>query len=84
MKTDREIVDSCNELARELLRLLGFCSPDGVKIYESRNPRCQLAWRMAVEAFDHIEGTDVDDALIEAREEEIQVRIQQFQFDPVI
>lgn len=82
-KTDCEIVESCNNLAREFLRHLGF-NTTCERLYDSENPRAQLVWEMAVEAFDHIEGTSVHDALIEVQEEDAATEIEKFAYDPVI
>ncbi len=63
MKTDREIVDECNALARSFYKMQGCEVPDGFKFYEATHPMEAGCWNMAVLAYDHIEGTDVDSAL---------------------
>lgn len=69
MKTSREIVDSreivkqCNALACEFYRLQGCQSPEGFQFYRAHHPAEARCWAMAVAAYDHIEGTDVDAAL---------------------
>lgn len=63
MKTDQEIVDQCNQLARVFYKSMGCQVPDGFKFWESVHPQEIGCWHMAVAAYEHIEGTDVEDAL---------------------
>jgi hypothetical protein len=54
-KTDEQIVAECKELAREFFLMLGYQVRDGFKFYPAhRNGRVQLAWKMAVKAYEHI------------------------------
>lgn len=72
MKTNREIVDECNELARTLYATNGYEVPDDYKMYDATHPQEKGAWAMAVYAYDHIEGTDVENALAELEEEDLK------------
>lgn len=83
-RTDRQIVELCNELAIKLMSHMGFKVQGDRRLYDSEHPRAQLAWGMAIEAFAVIEGTDVADALIEVREQDRDAEIAKFQFNPVI
>lgn len=69
MKTEREIVDGCNRLAQKFYRLLGYVVPDDCKMYEATHPHEMSMWQMAVEAYEHIEDTDVENALSNILEE---------------
>jgi hypothetical protein len=62
-KTPREIVDAANDLARQFYRMQGCQVPDGFRFHEAHHPAEVGCWNMAVLAYDHIEGTDVEDAL---------------------
>lgn len=63
VKTEREIVEACNGLARTFYGMQGCKVPDGFKFYEAHHPAEVACWQMAVAAYDHIEGTDVEDCL---------------------
>ena len=63
MKTEQQIVDGCNALARNFYLMHECQVPDGHKFYEATHPMEVLMWNLAVHAYDHIEGTDVADAL---------------------
>ena len=64
-RTAAEIVDETNCLARELLRLLGFAAPEGIRFYKSGHPRIQEAWALARAAQIYLTETDPEDALME-------------------
>ncbi len=63
MKTEQQIVEDCNALARQFYKMQGCKVPDDFKFYEAHHPMEVRCWNMAVLAYDHIEGTDVDDCL---------------------
>lgn len=63
MKTEQEIVDDCNQLARAFYEMQGYQVPDDFKFYKARHPAEVGVWNMAVLAYEHIEGTDVEDCL---------------------
>lgn len=76
-KSDRQIIDEANELAREFHRQEGYAVMDGFKFYESDHPRAIKAWNMAVIAYEHLTGTDLTDVLCginDEPEQEIQYR----------
>ena len=63
MKTEKEIVDQCNQLARLFYEMHGCEVPDDFKFYDAHHPTETGCWNMAVAAYSHIEGTDVEDCL---------------------
>lgn len=63
MKTDQQVVDECLELADTFYAMHGMVSRPGFRYYESPHPMEQAMWSLAVYAYDHIEGTDVQGAL---------------------
>lgn len=65
LKTEKQIVDDTNKLARLFYKMSGNAVPDGDKFYEAHHSAEVLCWDMAMAAYDHIEGTDVIDALCE-------------------
>lgn len=69
-KTEREIVDDCNKLARLYYAMQGCEVPDDFKFYEANHPMEVGCWNMAVAAYDHIEGTDVEDCLSALEDDE--------------
>ena len=62
-KTERQIVNECNELARKFYNMQDCEVPDDFKFYKAHHPMEVGCWNMAVAAYDHIEGTDVEDCL---------------------
>lgn len=69
IKTEREIVDGCNELARLFYSMQGYQVPDDYRFYEAHHPHEVGCWNMAVAAYEHIEGTPVEDALSNLEDE---------------
>lgn len=65
MRTDQQIVDETNELARLCLSYIGtgYEAPDDTKFYETTNPRGQQAWAMACKIMELVTKTEVADAL---------------------
>lgn len=70
-RTEEEIVDRANELARKFYAGMGYAVPDNFKFYESSHPQEWLCWDMAVVAFAMIEGTDVKQALEHVEDEKV-------------
>lgn len=65
-RTDRQIVDETNALARYIMADLvctGYQVPDGWKFYEEADPRSQKAWNSAVTIMEMITFTNAEDAL---------------------
>lgn len=66
-RTDEEIVDQTNRLAREMLRLtgVGYEVPEGYQFHleKDRHPRARNAWDMARIAQEMLTSTDPQDAL---------------------
>lgn len=66
MRTDQQIVDETNQLARYLLSNLigsGYEVSDDHKFYEAEDPRSRRAWNGAVEIMQMLTKTDANDAL---------------------
>lgn len=66
MRTDQQIVDETNELARYIMSNLigtGYEVSDDHKFYESTAPRSREAWNAAVEIMQMLTKTDANDAL---------------------
>lgn len=64
-KTDAVIVEETNKLARQFYLMRCNAVLDDFKFYESRSPMMVSCWEMAVEAYRHIDGTPVMEALME-------------------
>lgn len=61
--TDRELVDKCNSLAIHFYRMAGYVVEPTYKMYEASHPQERGFWNMAVEAFEFVNGSDVENAL---------------------
>lgn len=68
MRTDQEIVQQTNILARELYRLRGHVVPEGYRFDQSTHPHEREAWAGACAAQLQLTETDPDDALGEDEE----------------
>lgn len=62
-RTDQEIVDQTNDLARKFALQMQYEMPESYKFYESNNPRAICFWRMACKAQEELTDTDPMDAL---------------------
>ena len=63
LKTDEQLVDECNKLARLFYKMSGCNVPDGYKFYQATHPAESGCWDMAVAAYEHIAHTDISEAL---------------------
>lgn len=63
MRTEQQIVDDANALARVFYGILGYQVEPGYRFDEATHPQEVAMWSMAVIAYENIEGTDVEDAL---------------------
>lgn len=68
-KSAQQIVDECNGLAHTFYEMQGCQRPEEFKFYEATHPTEKGMWELAVAAYDHIEGTDVEECLSEVRDE---------------
>lgn len=68
-KTNREIVDGANALARRLYALRGYAVPEGYRFDRATHPHEVEAWQAAVLAYEFIDCTDVENALAECEDE---------------
>lgn len=69
MRTEQEIVDDANALARVFYGLLGYQVEAGYRFDAATHPQETAMWRMAVIAYENIEGTDVEDALSQTEDD---------------
>lgn len=67
MRTDQEIIDQTNELARELLLMMGYQVAEDFKFYSTDqcHPKIHAAWEMAKKAQEILTETEVENALAE-------------------
>lgn len=63
MRTDEQICDQTNELARELYALRGYSVPAGYRFDKATHPHEVEAWRGACAAQRLLTDTDPEDAL---------------------
>ena len=67
IRTDREIVDQTNDMARVFYEMLGYMVPSGHRFYEldrvNYHPQESLCWAMACLAHKELTGTDPYDAV---------------------
>lgn len=69
-RTDQEVIDQTNELARELYRIRGYIRPRGYRFDKATHPHEVESWSGACEAQRMLTLTDPDDALMELEEED--------------
>lgn len=63
MKTDQQLVDSCNHLAGQFYAAMGYQVSKGYRFDKATHPQERMCWRMAVWAFEEVNGTDIESAL---------------------
>lgn len=68
--TDQEIVDQANDLAAQFYKAHGYEVPEGYKFHEATHPHEVSMWNMAVLAYEHLTGTDLNDALCNIEDED--------------
>ncbi len=66
---NKTLVRRCNRLARKFYAMQGYEVRKGFKFYDSMHPQERGCWNMAVAAYEHIRGDEVDGALDELRDE---------------
>lgn len=69
-KTDRQLVDEANELARRLASVQGFQVPANFRFEAATNPRARVVWEMVRIAYEVIEGTSIEDAVTNLEDEQ--------------
>lgn len=62
-KSNREVVDDANDLARRFYKMHGYQVSEGYRFDEATHPQEQAMWDMAVQAYKFILDLDVEDAL---------------------
>ncbi len=63
-KTDKQIVEECNALAKKLAATQGWVWSNGdMPLHESTTSRAKEYWALAALAYEHITKTDPYDAL---------------------
>lgn len=70
MRTDQQIIDQTNDLARTLYRLRGYQVPEGYRFDKATHPDERGAWLGAVAAQMFLTDTDPVAILAEMEEEE--------------
>lgn len=76
VRTDEEIVEQTNALARLALTYIGTGNevPEGHKFYDEPDPRSQKAWQFACEVQELLTATDPNDAVAALPEPEPEPR----------
>lgn len=67
----KNIVKKCNDLARAFYKMQGYQVSSGFKFWRAHHPQEAGAWNMAKVACEHLRNFDVDAALTEIGEEQI-------------
>ena len=67
-RSDREIVDQTNELARKFYALSGNVVKEGYRFDKAHHPQEQLMWGMACVAQELLTETEPETALMELEE----------------
>jgi len=62
-RTDRQLVDTANALARRFYARMGYQVPEGYRFDEATHPHEVMCWENAVDAFTIIADVSVYDAL---------------------
>lgn len=62
-RTDKQIVEDANDLARKFYLALGYQAKKGFRFDLSCHPQERDMWRLACLAYEEIHGTDVEEAL---------------------
>ena len=65
MEENKKIVKEANELARKFYLAHGYNVEKGYRFDQATHPQEQGMWNLAVMAYSFIEGTDVEEALVE-------------------
>jgi hypothetical protein len=65
-----EIIREANELARSFYALHGCVVPDGYRFDKAHHPHELMMWQLAVEAYDRLRATSLDDVLTEIEDDE--------------
>ena len=63
MRTEQQIIDQTNELARQLYRLAGYDVKKGYDFSNATHPQVKLAWAGACVAQLMLTDTDPEDAV---------------------
>lgn len=71
-RTDAEIVAGANELARKIYAGMGYRARKGYRFDRAAHPQELGCWNAAVMAYEHVDGTDVENALDNLDEDEAE------------
>ncbi len=66
--TNEELLESANDLARLLYRLRGYDVPRNYRFDRATHPQEVAVWSIVVIAYEHIEGTDLEEVIAELEE----------------
>jgi hypothetical protein len=64
MRTDQEIIDQTNRLARAFYNLQGYQVPEGYEFNRASHPNERALWHMACAAQFELTETDPNEALV--------------------
>ena len=67
-KSSQQIVDEANELARDFYKSMGCTVLKGYRFDQATHPQEIGMWNLAAIAYEHIEGTDIVEAVAETKE----------------
>jgi len=67
---DEQLVKAANGLARRFYKMMGYEVGADYLFYNATHPQEKLCWDMAVEAFEALRDTDIEDALANMRDEQ--------------
>lgn len=60
---DREIIEKCNDLAREFYKMMGYVRTKSFSFYQATHTQERLCWEMARLACETLSGDEIEDAL---------------------
>lgn len=68
-RTDKEVIDQTNMLAREFYLIRGYTVAEGYRFDKATHPHERQCWAMACFAQQELTGTDPEDAITNAEDE---------------
>lgn len=70
--TNAELIRQGNRLAEMFYRCQGYKVPEGYRFDRATHPAETACWDMAVMAYDHIEATDLESAVAEEEDTDVE------------
>ena len=74
MRSDKEIVDQTNDLARKFYSVLGYNSKKNFKFQNAIHPQEIAMWQMACIAQEVLTNTDVENCIEELENKNCKIR----------